>query len=139
MQLDVGNDRGGDERQYAGPCHVLGAVGCLEGDSGAPPPLVWGCPRDPWGRRQDLAAQGLHVPAGDEFPASVVHHVQLLAVVVIITEVGVSSEDVLEDLLGGLIPEVPFSRGHITVVDPLLARPATRWGAILWKSARAAL
>jgi hypothetical protein len=49
----------------------------------------------------------------------------------IITGVGVSSEDVFEDLLGGLIPEVPFSRGHITVVDPLLARPATRWGAIL--------
>ena len=49
----------------------------------------------------------------------------------IITGVGVSGEDVLEDLLEGLIPEVPFSRGHITVVDPLLARPATRWGAIL--------
>jgi hypothetical protein len=92
---------------------------------------VWGCPRDPWGCRQDLAAQGLHVPAGGEFPASVVHHVQLLAAVVIITRVGVSSEDVLEDLLEGLIPEVLFSRGHITVVDPLLARPATRWGAIL--------
>jgi hypothetical protein len=30
-----------------------------------------------------------------------------------------------------LIPEVPFSRGHITVVDPLLARTATRRGAIL--------
>jgi hypothetical protein len=30
-----------------------------------------------------------------------------------------------------LIPEVPFSRGHLTVVDPLLARPATRWGAVL--------
>ena len=27
--------------------------------------------------------------------------------------------------------EVPFSRGHITVVDPLLARPTMRWGAIL--------
>jgi hypothetical protein len=59
MQLDVGNDRGGDERQYAGPCHVLGAVGCPEGDSGAPPPLVWGCLRDPWvpdrtSRRRDL-------------------------------------------------------------------------------------
>jgi hypothetical protein len=131
MQLDVGNDRGGDERQYAGPCHVLGAVGCPEGDSGASPSLVWGCPRDPWGRRQDLAAQGLHVPAGGEFLASAVHHVQLLAAVVIITGVGVSSEDVLEDLLGGLIPKVSFSRGHITVVDPLLARPVTRWGAIL--------
>jgi hypothetical protein len=86
---------------------------------------------DPWGRRQDLATQGLHVPAGGEFPASVVHHVQLLAAVGIITGVGVSSEDVLEDLLGGLMPEVPFSRGHFTVVDPLLARSATRWGAIL--------
>jgi hypothetical protein len=30
-----------------------------------------------------------------------------------------------------LIPEVPFSRGHLTVVDPLLAMPAARWGAVL--------
>jgi hypothetical protein len=29
-----------------------------------------------------------------------------------------------------LISEAPFSRGHITVVDPLLARPAVRWGAV---------
>jgi hypothetical protein len=52
-------------------------------------------------------------------------------VVGIITRVGISSEDVLEDLLGGLIPEVLLSRSHITIVDPLLARLATRWGAIL--------
>jgi hypothetical protein len=52
-------------------------------------------------------------------------------VVGVITEVRVSSEDDLEDLLGGLIPEVPFPRGHIAVVDPLLARSATRRGAIL--------
>jgi hypothetical protein len=75
--------------------------------------------------------QGLHVPVGGELPAAVVHYVQLLAAVGIITGVGVSSEDVLEDLLGGLIPEVPFSHGHITVIDPLLTRPTTRWGAIL--------
>ena len=30
MQLHVGDDRGGDEWQYAGPCHVVGAVGCPE-------------------------------------------------------------------------------------------------------------
>jgi hypothetical protein len=30
-----------------------------------------------------------------------------------------------------LIPEVPFSRDHLTVVGPLLARPAARWGAVL--------
>jgi hypothetical protein len=29
----------------------------------------------------------------------------------VITRVGVSSGDVLEDLLGGLIPKVPFSHG----------------------------
>jgi hypothetical protein len=68
---------------------------------------------------------------GGELPASAIHHVQLLAVVVVITRVGVSSEDVLEDLLGGLIPEVPFSRGQVTFVDLLLARPATRRWAIL--------
>ena len=92
---------------------------------------MWSSLRDPRDHRKDLSTQGLDVPAGGELPAPAVHHVQLLAAVVIITGVGVSSEDVLEDLLGGLIPEVPFSRGHITVVDPLLARPATRWGAIL--------
>jgi hypothetical protein len=52
-------------------------------------------------------------------------------VVIVIIGVGVSSEDVLEDLLGGLIPEVPFSRGRVTFVDLLLARPATRRRAIL--------
>jgi hypothetical protein len=29
-----------------------------------------------------------------------------------------------------VIPEVRFSRGHLVVVDPFLARSATRWGAI---------
>jgi hypothetical protein len=75
--------------------------------------------------------QGLHVPTGGELPSSAIHHVQLLAVVIVITRVGVSSEDVLEDLLGGLIPEVPFSRGRVTFVDSLLARPVTRRRAIL--------
>jgi hypothetical protein len=51
--------------------------------------------------------------------------------VVVITEVGVSSEDVLEELLRGLIPEVSFSRGYITFVYLLLARPASRRRAIL--------
>jgi hypothetical protein len=107
------------------------AVGCLEGDSGAPAPLMWGCLRDPWGRRKDLSAQGLHVPTGGKLPASAIHYVQLLAAVVVITGVGVSSEDFLENLLGGLIPEVPLSRGHVAFIDLLLARPATRRRAIL--------
>jgi hypothetical protein len=34
-------------------------------------------------------------------------------------------------LLGGLIPEVPFSRGYVTFVDLLLARPAPRRWSIL--------
>jgi hypothetical protein len=34
-------------------------------------------------------------------------------------------------LLGGLIPEVPFSHSCITFVDLLLARPAMRRRAIL--------
>jgi hypothetical protein len=37
---------------------------------------------------------------GGELPASVILNVQLLAAVVVITGVVVSSEDVLEDLLG---------------------------------------
>jgi hypothetical protein len=92
---------------------------------------MWGCLRDPWGRRKDLTAQGLHVPTGGELPASAIHHVHLLAAVVVITGVGVFSEDVLEDLLEGLIPKVPFSRGQVAFVDLLLARPATRQRAIL--------
>jgi hypothetical protein len=51
-------------------------------------------------------------------------------VVVIITRVGVSSDDVLENLLGGLIPEVPFSHDQIAFVDLLFARPAARRRAI---------
>jgi hypothetical protein len=30
-----------------------------------------------------------------------------------------------------MILEVPFSRGHLAIVDPFLARSATMWGAIL--------
>jgi hypothetical protein len=67
---------------------------------------------------------------GGELPASAIHYVKLLAAVAVITGVGVSSEDVLENLLGGLIPEVPFSRGYVTFVDLLLARPAPRRRAI---------
>jgi hypothetical protein len=47
------------------------------------------------------------------------------------TGVRVSSEDFLENLLGGLIPEVPFSHGQVAFVDLLLSRPATRQRAIL--------
>jgi hypothetical protein len=63
---------------------------------------------------------------GGELPASALHYIHLLATVVVITEVRVSSEDILEDLLEDLIPEVPFSRGQVAFVDLLLARPATR-------------
>jgi hypothetical protein len=59
-----------------------------------------------------------------------IHYIQLLVAVLIITGVGVSSEDVLEDLLGGLVPEVPFSRGQVSFVDLLLARPVPRRRAI---------
>jgi hypothetical protein len=52
-------------------------------------------------------------------------------VVVVVTGVGVSSEDVLKDPLGRLIPEVPFSCGRVTLVDLLLARSATGRRAIL--------
>ena len=87
---------------------------------------MWGCLRDPWGHQKDLTAQGLHIPTGGELPASAIHYIQLLAAVVVVTGVGVSSADVLENLLGSLIPEVPFSRGRTTFVDLLLAKPATR-------------
>jgi hypothetical protein len=87
-------------------------------------------PSGPLGRQKDLSAQGLHVPTGGELLTPAVHHVQLLAAVVVVTRVGVSSEDVLEDPLRGLIPEVPFSRDCVIFVDLLLARPAKGWRAI---------
>jgi hypothetical protein len=82
------------------PCHVFEAVRCPEGDSGAPPMLMWGCLQDPRVRRKNLTAQELHVPAGGELLASTIHHIQLLAAVIVITGVRVSNEDVLKDLLG---------------------------------------
>jgi hypothetical protein len=48
----------------------------------------------------------------------------------VVTGVGVSGENILQDPLRRLIPEVPFSGGHLAAVDPFLAGPATRWGAI---------
>jgi hypothetical protein len=96
----VGDDRGGDERHYTSPCHVVGAVGCPEGDGGGPPPLMWSSLRDPRDRRKDLSAHGLDVPARGELPVPVVHDVQLLAAVIVVTGVGVPSEDILEVPLG---------------------------------------
>jgi hypothetical protein len=54
-----------------------------------------------------------------------------VAHLVVVTGVGVSGENVLQDPLGWLIPEVLFSRGHLAVVDSFLARLAMRWGAVL--------
>jgi hypothetical protein len=53
-----------------------------------------------------------------------------VARLVVVTGVGVSGENILQDPPGRLIPKVLFSRGHLVVVDPFLARSATRWGAI---------
>jgi hypothetical protein len=92
---------------------------------------MWGCLRDPWVRRKDLSTQGVHIPTGGKLPASAIHNVQLLAAVVVLTRVRVSSEDFLENLLGVLIPQVPFSRGQVAFVDLLLAGPATRRRTIL--------
>jgi hypothetical protein len=60
---------------------------------------MWSSLRDPWDRRKDLAAQGLHVPTRGELLVVAVHHVQLLAAIVVVTGVRVSSEDVLENPL----------------------------------------
>jgi hypothetical protein len=61
---------------------------------------MWGHLWDPWGHRQDLAVQGLDVPAGGELLAPAVHDVQLLAAVVVVTGVRVPSEDILQVPLG---------------------------------------
>jgi hypothetical protein len=49
---------------------------------------------------------------------------------VVSTGVGASSEDILQVPLGRLIPEVPFSRGHLAIIHLFFAKSATRWGAI---------
>jgi hypothetical protein len=49
---------------------------------------------------------------------------------VVFTGVGASDEDILQVPLGRLIPEVPFSRGHLVVIHLFLAGPAARRGAI---------
>jgi hypothetical protein len=49
---------------------------------------------------------------------------------VVFTGVGASGKYILEVPLGRLIPEVSFSRGHLTVVHLFLAGPAARRGAI---------
>jgi hypothetical protein len=51
--------------------------------------------------------------------------------VIVITGVGVSSKDFLENLLESLIPEVPFSRGQVAFVGLLLSRSVMRRRAIL--------
>ena len=99
---------------------------------------MWGRLRDPWVRRKDLSAQGLHIPTGGKLPASAIHNVQLLAALVVLTGVGVSSEVFLENLLGGLIPDVPFSRGQVAFVRPSPCRAGDEAVNHPWRPARAA-
>lgn len=47
MQPHVGDDGDSDEWQYAGPRHVIGAVGCPEGYGGTLPPLMGSRLQDP--------------------------------------------------------------------------------------------
>jgi hypothetical protein len=49
---------------------------------------------------------------------------------VVFTGVGASGEDILQVPLGRLIPKVPLSCGHLTVVHLFLARAAVRRGAV---------
>jgi hypothetical protein len=54
-----------------------------------------------------------------------------VARLVVIAGVGVSGENMLQDSLGGLIPEVRFSHSYLAAVDPFLAKSAARRGAVL--------
>jgi hypothetical protein len=90
---------------------------------------MWGCLRDPWvtertSRHRDFT---FLQEVSSQLPPYITYSFLRRS----FTRVGVSSEDVLEDLLGGLILEVLFSRGQVTFVDLLLARSATRLRAIL--------
>ena len=54
-------------------------------------------------------------------PPSTVHHVQLALVV---AKVGVGlGEEVLQDLLGGLVPKLPLTHGSLAITGLLLAEP----------------
>jgi hypothetical protein len=54
-----------------------------------------------------------------------------MARLVVITRVGVSGENVLQDPLGQLIPEVRFSCGHLADVGPFFVGPTMRTEAVL--------
>jgi hypothetical protein len=135
VQPHVGDNRGGDEWQYAGPRHVVGAVGCPEGDGGAPPPLVWSSFGDPRDHQKNLPSQRLDTPVGDELPASAVHYIQLLAVVVVVAGVRISDENVFKVSLGQLLAKVLSLHSRGFFVGPLLARPVARHP---WRTACAA-
>jgi hypothetical protein len=49
---------------------------------------------------------------------------------VVFTGVGASGEDILQVSLGRLIPEVPFSHGHLAVVHLFLVGLAARRGGV---------
>jgi hypothetical protein len=89
---------------------------------------MWSSLRDPRDRRKDLSAQGLDVPAEGELLALAVHDVHLLAAVIVVTGVGVPSEDILqvpsEDIL-----QVPLGRSPVaTSPSSTLSLPGLRRG-----------
>jgi hypothetical protein len=131
VQSHVGDDRGDDEWQYAGPCHVLGAVGCPEGDGGAPPALMGaalGTPgvTDMTSRHRDLTFLR---EVSSELPPYMTYNFLWRSLSSPELESPVKTS--LRPPLRRLIPEFSFPRGHFTVVDPLLTRPTTRRGAVL--------
>jgi hypothetical protein len=73
------------------------------------------CSPDPWGsgRASGEKACFSFVDRGTRGPSEVC--------LVVFTGVGASGEDILQVPLGRLIPEVPLSRGHLTVVHLFLA------------------
>jgi len=85
-------------------------------------------PRDPRLHREDLSAKGLDISPGDEFRASAVHHVQLLAALVL-ARVGVAMAiDAFYFSSWGLKPQPLLHGSGLTVGGFLLARPLARRG-----------
>jgi hypothetical protein len=79
---------------------------------------------DPWGIQKGFRRKACFssVDRGARDPSGVCLDV--------FTGVGASGEDILQVPLGRLIPEVPLSRGHLTVVHLFFARSAARWRAV---------
>jgi len=95
--------------------------------------------QDPRLHREEFSAKGLHVPPGDKLPASTVHYVQLLAMLLVVGVGVVLAEEVLQLSIRVLIPQLLLTSGSLTIGGLLLARSLARRGRAILGSLLASL